>query len=81
MSEINWSEDATLYIQLPVAGGTNSTRALQFGPLNWVIELALSGRFGPLSLLLIETESGVVIESDMLAELALKLDRDRPIST
>jgi hypothetical protein len=78
VSGIDWNEDATLYLQLPVAGGTKTTRALQFGPLHWVITLALSGRHGPLSVLLIETESGFVIESDMIEKFARKQDHSKP---
>ena len=75
VSEIDWREDATLYLHLPTADGRKSTRAIQSGPLRWVLELALSGRYGPLSVLFIETESGLEIDAEMLAEAARKLDR------
>ena len=70
MAEIDWGEAATLYLQLPLVDGTKTFRAAQFGPLRWIIDLALSGQYGPSSVLLIETESGLVIESEMLEEIA-----------
>ena len=72
MTGLNLREDATLYVQLPMAGGDKITRAVHVGPLQSMIELALSGRYGPVSVLLIETESGFVIDHVMLAEAACK---------
>jgi hypothetical protein len=42
--------------------------------LHWVIELALSGNVGPLSMMLIETESGHVLESEMIETFARTLN-------
>jgi len=70
VAEIDWREDATLYLQLPMADGTKTTRAILLAPLRSIIDVALSGRFGPSSVLLIETESGFVIEPDMIEDIA-----------
>ena len=70
MVGIDWQEEATLYLQLATAEGTIITRAIHSGPLHWVLDLAMGGRYGPLSVLLIETESGLDIESAGIGEFA-----------
>jgi hypothetical protein len=75
--DLDWYEDATLYIQLPVNDAPSVARAQHIGPLHWIVELALSGRCGPIGILLIETESGLVFEADAIDEMARRSDRPK----
>lgn len=75
---MDWQEDATLYVRLPVEGGADVTRARHAGPLHWIVDVALSGRCGPAGILLIETESGEIFEAAAIEEIAQRADRPKP---
>jgi hypothetical protein len=77
MAEVDWQEDAVLYIQLKLPSGERTARALHTGAIFALIDIALSGRHGPLAQLLIETQSGATIECEAIAELGRRPDRPR----
>lgn len=75
MADDFWSQPASLFISQDLKGGPPRTRAVQKGPLNWLIEMAINNNPLPLKQIFLETEKGDHFAPDEILELSRRTDR------
>jgi hypothetical protein len=79
MKTVLWTEYSSLYLRTVFDNGTPRERAFFTGPLNWLVQLAVSGAEGPLENLFIRTESGRQFDPREILELSHLPDRPTPV--
>ena len=79
MKTVLWNEYSSLNLRTVFENGPPRERALYTGPLNWLVQLVVSGREGPLENLFIRTESGRQFGPPEILELAQIPDRPKPV--
>ena len=80
MKTVLWNEYSSLYLRTVFDNGPPRERAFCTGPLNWLVQLAVSGEEGPVENLFIRTETGRQIEPTEILELSQMADRPKPVS-